>query len=181
MPDLPIFLVIIGPSGAGKSTLIHRFLRCLSVTPRLPRGQEQDGIDYFFVSTEEFERRIQAGRFLEHATVFGKHRYGTDREFVGGHLAGGRSVVKDVDVQGALQIQINFPQAVLVFVTPSDRAEIERRLRGRGTEDEAAIQRRLAEADIELKHQDAFGHKVINDDLELAAADLARIVANARL
>lgn len=176
------FLVIAGPSGAGKSTLIQRFLkgrpevlRCLSVTTRAPRGQERDGVDYFFVSPEEFARRVAEGAFLEHATVFGRHSYGTPRSYVEENLRAGRSVIKDVDIQGARQIQATFPGALTVFVVPPTRAEVERRLRGRGTEDADSIVRRLAEADVELDAWREFGHLIINDDLDQAAADLAAI------
>lgn len=177
------FLVIAGPSGAGKSTLIQRFLRnrpdvlrCLSVTTRPPRGQERDGVDYFFVTPEEFSRRIATDAFLEHATVFGRHSYGTPRSYVEENLRAGRSVIKDVDVQGARQIHATFPTALTIFVVPPDRAEIERRLRGRGTEDADSIARRLAEADIELAAWGEFDYLIINDDLDRAAADLEAIL-----
>lgn len=177
------FLVISGPSGAGKSTIIQALLartpglvRCLSCTTRAPRGQERDGVDYFFLAPEEFARRVAADAFLEHATVFGKHSYGTPRSFVEEQLAAGRSVVKDMDVQGAAQIRRSFPAAVLVFVAPSSRAEIERRLRGRATDSDEVIARRLAEADAELARWRDYDFLVINDDLERAVGDLAAVL-----
>ena len=178
-----LFLVLYGPSGAGKSSVIQRFLRanpgfirCLSVTTRTPRGTEQDGRDYFFTSADEFSRRVGANQFLEHAVVFGKHHYGTPRTFVEENLRAGRSVIKDVDVQGALRIRSTFPKAVQVFIVPPSRDEIERRLRGRATDDEDTIRRRLEEADAELALWEQYDYLVINDDLDRAVADLSAIV-----
>ena len=178
-----LFLVLSGPSGAGKSTVIQRFLRanpgyirCLSVTTRAPRGTEQDGRDYFFTSADEFSARVGANQFLEHAVVFGKHHYGTPRTFVEENLRAGRSVIKDVDVQGALRIRSTFPKAVQVFIVPPSREEIERRLRGRATDDEDTIRRRLEEADAELALWEQYDYLVINDDLDRAVADLSAIV-----
>ncbi|MCK6487940.1 MAG: guanylate kinase [Planctomycetes bacterium] len=182
------FLVISGPSGAGKSTIIQGLcarlpglVRCLSCTTRAARGQERDGVDYFFLSAEEFARRTAAGAFLEHATVFGKHSYGTPRAFVEEQLAAGRSVIKDVDVQGGAQIRRSFPAALQVFVAPSSRGEIERRLRHRGTDSEEVIARRLAEADAELARWQDYDHLVINDQLEQAIDDVAAILRAAAL
>jgi guanylate kinase len=178
-----LFLVLSGPSGAGKSTVIQRFLkanpgfiRCLSVTTRAPRGMERDGVDYFFNSDEEFSRKVGANQFLEHAVVFGKHHYGTPRTFVEENLRAGRSVIKDVDVQGALRIRQTFPAAVQVFVVPPSRVEIERRLRGRATDDEDTIRRRLEEADAELAQWDQYDYVIFNDVLDQAVADLSAIV-----
>lgn len=177
------FLVLSGPSGAGKSTVIQRFLRahpefirCLSVTTRTPRGSERDGIDYFFTDEAEFSRRVGANQFLEHAVVFGRHHYGTPRTFVEENLRAGRSVIKDVDVQGAMRIRQNFPHAVQVFIVPPSRAEIERRLRTRATDDEDTIRRRLEEADAELAQWDQYDYLVINDELDQAVRDLTAIV-----
>ncbi|MFM2092113.1 MAG: guanylate kinase [Planctomycetota bacterium] len=187
-PAGPRFVCLVGPSGAGKSTLLQRFLglrpdyrRCLSVTTRAPRGAERDGVDYIFVDQPEFDRRVAAGAFLEHATVFGKASYGTTRSWVMDRLAAGQGVIKDLDIQGAAQIRERMPGAVLVFVTPSQRAEIERRLRGRGTDDEATIRRRLDESERELAQAALCGHLVVNDDLDTAALDLAAVVRAAEL
>lgn len=178
-----LFLVLSGPSGAGKSTVIQRFLRanpdfirCLSVTTRAPRGDERDGIDYFFISADEFSRRSGASQFLEHAVVFGRHHYGTPRTFVEENLRAGRSVIKDVDVQGALRIRQTFPAAVQVFIVPPSQAEIERRLRSRATDDTDTIRRRLEEADAELAQWDQYDYLIINDDLDRAVADLSAVV-----
>ena len=179
----PRFVCLVGPSGAGKSTLLKRFLglrpdyrRCLSVTTRAPRGEERDGVDYHFVDDAEFAARVAAGRFLEHAVVFGKASYGTDRTVVESCLREGAGVIKDVDIQGARLIRERMPEAVLVFVTPSDRAEIARRLRGRGTDSETTILRRIDESERELAQAGLCRFLVINDDLERAAADLAAVV-----
>jgi guanylate kinase len=184
----PRFLVISGPSGAGKSTLMGRLLlargdlvRCLSVTTRPPRGQERDGVDYHFSTPEAFAAQVAAGAFLEHATVFGKHAYGTLRAVVEGHLAAGRSVIKDVDVQGAAQIRSTFPAAIQVFIAPTSRSDIELRLRSRATDSEEVIARRLAEADAELARWREYDYLVINDGLDRAVADLAAILDAERL
>ncbi len=184
----PRFVCLVGPSGAGKSTLLHQFLarrpdyrRCLSVTTRPPRGEEKDGIDYVFVDQPEFDRRVAAGAFLEHATVFGKASYGTTRSWVQDRLDAGQGVIKDLDIQGAAQVRERMPGAVLVFVTPSRRDEIERRLRSRATDDEATIRRRLDESERELAQAGLCGHLVVNDDLGSAVADLAAIVRAAEL
>lgn len=178
-----VFLVLSGPSGAGKSTVIQRFLRanpdfirCLSVTTRAPRGQERDGVDYLFTSADEFSRRSSANQFLEHAVVFGKHHYGTPRTFVEENLRAGRSVIKDVDVQGALRIRQTFPAAIQVFVVPPSQAEIERRLRARATDDDDTIRRRLEESEAELAQWDQYDYLVLNDDLDQAVRDLTAIV-----
>ena len=186
--DQTMFVVLSGPSGAGKSTLITSFLaaepdfvRCLSVTSRPPRGDESDGRDYFFVSQERFQGLVLDGAFLEHAQVFGQHSYGTPRSFVAENFAAGRSVIKDVDVQGAIQIRRSFPAAMQIFVVPPSRAEIERRLRGRGTESEDAIRRRLGEAELELAQWAEYDYLVFNDSIEQAVADLRAVVRAERL
>ncbi len=186
--DQALFLVVSGPSGAGKSTLIRRFVEyhpefttSISVTTRPPRPGESDGVDYWFVSDEEFSRKVRDGEFLEHAQVFAKHFYGTPRAFVTDRFAQGRSVIKDIDVQGARQIRRSFPAAVLVFVVPTRYQDIEGRLRGRGTDSEGSIQRRLVEAELELAQWRSYDYLVVNDEVERAAADLAAIIRAERL
>ncbi len=182
------FLVLSGPSGAGKTTLIKAFrarypafVRCLSLTTRPPRGSEQHGVDYLFTTHEAFQTKVEQGELLEHATVFGEHRYGTPRSFVELNLEAGRSVVKDIDVQGADQVRSTFPAALRVFVAPPSRAVLEERLRGRGTESEEAVARRLAEAERELSRWREFRYLVVNEDLERAVDDLWAIVRAAQL
>lgn len=194
MADFPshappsLFVVMSGPSGAGKSTLLRRFLHLnhdflmsISVTTRAPRPGEVEGRDYYFVDQAEFRRRIAAGDFLEHAQVFGAHWYGTPRQFIEARFAEGRSVIKDIDVQGAAQIRRNYPGAVFVYVVPPSREDIERRLRGRSTESEEAVQRRLAAVASELEQWKAYDYLVINDDLEKAAQDLTALIRTHRL
>lgn len=183
-----LLVLISGPSGAGKSTLLRRFLRdhddfamSISVTTRPPRPGERDGVDYHFSSAEDFTRRLDQGEFVESAQVFGQHHYATPRTFIDQRFAEGRSVIKDIDVQGATQIRGSFPDAILVFVVPSSQSEIERRLRSRNTEGEESVQRRLHEAERELAQWPNYDYLVINDDLERAANDLGAIVRVARL
>lgn len=177
-----------GPSGAGKSTLLRRFLHLnhdflmsISVTTRPPRPGEVEGRDYYFVDQTEFRRRIAAGDFIEHAQVFGTHWYGTPRQFIDARFAEGRSVIKDIDVQGAAQIRRNYPSAVFVYVVPPSKEDIERRLRGRSTESEEAIQQRLSAVASELEQWKSYDYLVINDDLEHAAHDLTALIRTHRL
>lgn len=177
------FLVISGPSGSGKSTVMARacaldpqLARCLSVTTRAPRGAERDGVDYLFVSQAEFDRRAANCGFLEHAVVFGKASYGTPRDIVETHLGAGRSVIKDVDVQGACQIRTSFPAAVHIFLVPPTPDEVEVRLRGRGTDAPEVVARRLAEAEREVAHWRDYDHLVVNADVDQAARDVLAIL-----
>ncbi len=183
LPPPPRLIVVSGPSGAGKSTVIQRacamdptLVRCLSCTTRAPRGAERDGVDYWFLEQAEFDRRAVAGGFLEHAVVFGKASYGTPRAFIEDRLDSGLSVIKDVDVQGAAQIRTSFPQAVHVFLVPPDPAEIERRLRGRGTDADEVVSRRLAEAQHEIACWRGYDFLIVNDEVERAAADLLTVL-----
>jgi guanylate kinase len=183
-----LFLILSGPSGSGKSTLMNAFMqrrpdfvRCLSVTTRPPRGSEQNGVDYHFVDETGFLRRVDSGAMLEHAQVFGKHRYGTLRSVVEDHLAAGRGVIKDMDVQGAAQVRSSFPAAVHIFVVPPTRADIESRLRGRGTDAPEVIARRLEEAERELACWRDYDYLVVNDTVERAVGDLEAIVLAERL
>jgi guanylate kinase len=183
LPPPARLMVVAGPSGAGKSTVIRRacelepsLVRCLSCTTRAPRGGERDGIDYWFLPEDEFARRAAGGGMLEHAVVFGRASYGTPRAFVEAQLAAGRSVIKDVDVQGAAQIRAAFPAAILVFLVPPDRTEVEQRLRGRATDSPEAVARRLAEADREVARWREFDALVVNADVDLAARDLLALL-----
>ncbi len=183
-----LLVVMSGPSGAGKSTLLRRFLHLnpdflmsISVTTRGPRPGEIDGRDYSFVAREEFARRLAAHEFLEHAQVFGENWYGTPRGFIEARFAEGRSMIKDIDVQGAAQIRQNYPDAVLVYVVPPSRAEIERRLCSRASETNESIARRLDACEDELAQWRAYDYLIINDDLDHAAADLTALVRGHRL
>lgn len=174
--------VITGPSGVGKGTLIERLLDAVpelelsvSATTREPRAGEVDGRDYHFLTPEEFERRVEAADFLEHATYSG-NRYGTLREEVERRLAEGRSVVLEIEVQGARQVRAAMPEAVLIFIAPPDPAALRERLEGRGTDSPEAIARRLRTAEIELEAQDEFPHVVMNDEVQKSASELEKLV-----
>lgn len=174
--------VITGPSGVGKGTLIERLLDAVpelelsvSATTREPRAGEVDGRDYHFLTPEEFERRVEAADFLEHATYSG-NRYGTLREEVERRRAEGRSVVLEIEVQGARQVRAAMPEAVLIFIAPPDPAALRERLEGRGTDSPEAIARRLRTAEIELEAQDEFPHVVVNDEVQKSASELEKLV-----
>jgi guanylate kinase len=174
--------VITGPSGVGKGTLISKLLErvpdlelSISATTRQPREGEVDGRDYHFLTAEEFDRRVEAEDFLEFATYSG-HRYGTLRSEVRERLAAGRSVVLEIEVQGARQVRAAMRESVQVFIAPPEPAVLRERLRGRGTDSAEAIDARLEVAEQELAAQDEFAHRIVNDDLGRAADELEGIV-----
>jgi guanylate kinase len=176
--------VVSGPSGAGKGTLLALVLRRLntawlsvSATTRSPREGEMEGVQYFFLSNEEFDDLIAVDGLLEWATVHGE-RYGTIREEVERRLANGVDVVLEIDPQGAFQVQEKLPQAILVYIAPPSLETLEQRLRGRGTEDEASLRRRLSNAVEELKCCDRYRKVIINDDLETAAEELYQYIVH---
>jgi guanylate kinase len=184
MPSaVPKVFVITGPSGVGKGTLIRELLQrvpglelSVSATTRPPREGEVDGRDYHFLDREEFDRRAAANEFLEHATYSG-NRYGTLRSEVERRFAEGKSVVLEIEVQGARQVRAAMPgESVLVFIAPPDPAALRERLEGRGTDSEEAIAERLRTAELELAAAEEFQHVVVNDDVERAAGELERIV-----
>lgn len=179
---MPKVFVITGPSGVGKGTLISRLLTrvpdlelSISATTRAPREGEVDGRDYHFLSDEEFDRRIAEEDFLEFATYSG-HRYGTLRSEVRERLAAGRSVVLEIEVQGARQVRAAMRESVQVFIAPQDPAVLRERLEGRGTDSAEAIDSRLEVATQELAAREEFAYSVVNDDLSQAAAELEGIV-----
>lgn len=179
---MPKVFVITGPSGVGKGTLISELSRRLgglelsvSATTREAREGEVDGRDYHFLSSQEFERRARAGEFLEHATYSG-NRYGTLRSEVDRRLSEGRSVVLEIEVQGARQVRAAMPESVQVFIAPPDAAALRQRLEGRGTDTREAIDERLRTAELELAAQQEFEHVVVNDEIERAADELDAIV-----
>ena len=151
----------------------------VSVTTRAPRPGEVDGVDYFFIDDDAFERMIVAGELLESAEIVG-HRSGTPRGFVEDRLAAGRDVVLEIDVVGASQIRDHVPGSVLIFIEPPSTAELERRLRGRGTETEERIRLRLETAAWEMEERDWFDHVVVNDELERAWRQVAAIIEASR-
>jgi guanylate kinase len=174
--------VITGPSGVGKGTLI-RALRervpelalAVSATTRGARPGEEPGVDYHFLSDDEFERRVQAGEFVEHARYSGR-RYGTLREELERHRAAGRPVLLEIEVQGARQVREAMPEAVQVFIQPPSEDALRTRLVGRGTDSPEQVEARLATARAEVGAQDEFGHVVVNDRLEDAVDELERLV-----
>lgn len=178
-------IVISGPSGAGKTTLLRRlFERCpaplvssVSATTREPRPGEVDGRDYYFLSSEEFKRRRLQGDFLECCEVYGGGDwYGTLQSEVTPSLSAGKWVVLEIDVQGTLAVLQHYPDALTIFVRPGNQQELERRLRDRGTESEAALARRLSVARREWEFADRYRHQVINDEVERASAELCEIL-----
>ncbi len=188
----PLLIVLSAPSGAGKSTLCNRLLAefpslaySVSCTTRPPRGAEVDGRDYFFLSTEDFERRAARGEFLEHATVHA-HRYGTLRASVEDALAAGRSVLMDIDVAGADQVRKALAalpaDAPLragfldVFIRPPSLEELRRRLLARNEDRPEQIELRLANAAAEMAQSPRFRHTVVNDDLDRAYAELRQMM-----
>jgi guanylate kinase len=176
-----LFLVT-APSGAGKTSLVRALLKdhpnirfSISYTTRKQRPNEKDAHDYHFVDKAEFQRMVAAGEFLEHAQVFDNY-YGTSRKTVEAEMAAGRDILLEIDWQGAAQVRLLMPEAVSVFVLPPSRAELERRLRTRGTDSDEVIARRLKDAVGDMSHWREFDYVVVNDDFDHALSELAGIV-----
>ena len=179
-----MLLVLAGPSGVGKGTIVRRLRErfprvweSVSYTTRPPRVGERDGVEYRFVTRREFEALRDAGGFLEWFEVFGELK-GTPRSPVEEHIAAGTDVLLEIDVQGALKVRDEFPEAVLVFVKPPSPQELRRRLVSRGTETAADLDRRLAAAAAEEAQAPAFDFVVVNDDLERVVAEVAGILTD---
>lgn len=178
--------VFTGPSGAGKGTVLGRLVKeddrlffSISATTRAPRPGEQDGVHYYFLEKSDFENKIAQGAFLEHAQYVGNY-YGTLEAPVNEKLEEGFDVILEIEVQGAMQIKHKRPDAVLVFIAPPSFEELAARLRGRGTEDEAKVQKRLETAKGELAQQDKFDYVVVNDTVERAVNELHEILNKRR-
>ena len=178
-------IVLAGPSGVGKGSVVERLRSrdpeglalSISATTRPMRPGEVDGDDYLFVDDAGFDRMIEAGELLEWAEVYQGRRYGTPRTFVERSLADGRDVLLEIDVQGARLVRERVPDSVLVFIAPPSEAELERRLRERGTEDPDELRERLRVAfEDELPQQAWFDHVVVNDDLARAADEVLAII-----
>ncbi|MDX1552349.1 MAG: guanylate kinase [Marinobacter sp.] len=179
--------VISAPSGAGKTSLVAAMLEqdaqlCVSVshTTRPMRTGEQDGVNYHFVSRDEFEAMIARGDFLEHADVFGNY-YGTSQVWVNQTLARGKDVILEIDWQGAEQIRRLMPDCVSIFIVPPSQEALEERLTGRGTDAPDVVERRLKEASDECSHALEFDYLVVNDDFSIALGDLLAVVRSQRL
>jgi len=175
--------VVAAPSGAGKTTLVHKLMDTnaalrfsISFTTRPQRHTETDGEDYFFVSPEAFQTMIDAGDFLEHALVF-DHCYGTSKTQVASLLNEGHNVILEIDWQGARQVRNHMPDCRSIFLLPPSIAELKRRLTGRGTDSAEVIERRYQDALGDMSHWHEFDFAVINDDLDVAHAELERIVS----
>jgi guanylate kinase len=174
--------VITGPSGVGKGTLIRTLLQrvpelelAVSATTRRPRLGETHGVDYHFLSDQEFQQKVEAGEFVEHAEYSGR-RYGTLRSELEQRLARDVPVVLEIEVQGARQVKETMPEAVRIFIAPPSEEALRTRLIGRGTDSADDMEQRLATAAAELQAQDEFGHVVVNDRLEVAVAALEEVV-----
>jgi guanylate kinase len=181
----PYLVVLSAPSGAGKTTLCRKLLDdfpdlvlSISSTSRQPRGSEQDGVEYYFLTKQEFEKQIQADRFAEWALVHGNY-YGTSKDSIEKIFNQKKSVLLDIDVQGAELLRKAFPQQCYrIFISPPSLGELEFRLRTRNTDSEEAIQRRLTNAKTEMAAGKNFDSMIVNDTLDRAYGELQDILAN---
>src|SRR5712671_4811089 len=183
----PLVLIVSGPSGSGKSTLVQRLLQMpgtmasRSCTTRMRRATEATGKCYDFVTTEEFEAMVSRGEFLEYARVFGRHSYGTPKKWLEESRKKGLDLVLEIDVQGAAQVKEKLPESVAIFILPPSRAELERRLRGRGQDSNEEIARRLAKARDEIaEFGKYYDFCVVNDDVKRAGREAQAIVTALR-
>lgn len=182
-----LLLVLSAPSGAGKGTIIKRLMDddrslklSVSATTRSPRPGEVDGEDYFFLSRDEFDDLVKNGEMLEHAEYVGNY-YGTPRQPVEDWMDQGHDVVLEIEVKGGAQVKQLMPECVSIFILPPSMKVLEKRLRGRGTEDEETIQKRLAKAREEIPHAKDYDYIVYNDALEDAVSDLRAIIKAEKL
>ena len=178
--------IISAPSGSGKSTLVNHVLATIpelkfsiSYTTRKPRGREQNGKEYFFISRPEFQNMIDQDAFLEHADVFGDY-YGTACRFLEEAREQSKDLLLDIDVQGAAQVKKKVPEAVSIFILPPNRSELEQRLRSRGQDSEEKIQRRLEEARREIENYDKYDYILVNDHLDDSVKALEAILLSER-
>jgi guanylate kinase len=187
---MSIVYIVSAPSGSGKSTLVNELFKMvsgldfsISYTTRPPRGSEQNGKEYFFVSKQEFEAMIAADEFLEYANVFGNDGdyYGTSRRFLREAEKRGHDLLLDIDVQGAAQIKKKLPDAVRIFILPPDREKLEWRLRNRGLDSEAVIRRRLDTARREIENYSKYDYILVNNLLEQSADELKAVVLAERI
>ena len=176
-------IIFTGPSGVGKGTILKEYFSknkdidivySISNTTRSPRIGEKEGVDYFYISKEEFEELIKKDSFLEWANYSGNY-YGTNKAFVDENLKKGKSVLLEIELQGAIQVMKKCPEALSIFISPPDFEELKRRLIGRHTEDDSAIQKRLEAAKAEIKNSDKFQYVIENDTIENAVKKLSDI------
>lgn len=180
-------IVLSGPSGAGKDSIIrelknyyHNFWVSVSMTSRAPRGEEVDGIDYFFVSKEEFESHIKRNDFLEYAMYNGNY-YGTPKSKINDFLIQGKDVILEIEIQGALKIKEEFPEAIFIFIMPPSMRELVNRLKKRNTENIDKIIERFKKAYQEINYYNNYNYVVVNDDLEEAVKKVWAILLSERL
>lgn len=185
MTSKGILIVVSGFSGAGKGTLMRRLMETydnyalsISMTTRNPREGERNGVEYFFTTREEFEKKIAENKLIEYACYCDNY-YGTPREYVEEQLEAGKDVILEIEIQGALKVKEQFPEALLLFVTPPNAKELERRLVGRGTEKPEVIEQRLSRASEESEGIEEYDYIVVNDNLEECVKQLHSIVINA--
>ncbi len=186
MKERGVLTVISGFSGAGKGTLVKKLISehdnyslSISMTTRSPRAGERDGVDYFFIDRDAFERNISEGRMLEYAEYVGNY-YGTPREYVEKQLSEGRDVILEIEYLGAFQVKKMLPEALLLFVTPPSADELLRRLRGRNTETEDKIRDRMKRAIEEADIVDKYEYILLNDDLDTCVRQTHEIIQNAK-
>jgi len=184
---MSIVFIVSAPSGSGKSTLVSELFKVtknldfsISYTTRAPRGSEQNGKEYFFVTKDQFEAMIAADDFLEYANVFGNY-YGTAKRFLREAEARANDLLLDIDVQGAQQVKQGIPDAVSIFILPPDRKTLEWRLRSRGLDSEGVIRRRLDDARREIENYSKYGYILINEKLERATDELKAVVMAERM
>ena len=177
-------IIFSAPSGSGKSTIINYLMEqglnlhfSISATSRPPRGKEQNGVEYFFLSSDEFRKRIAEGDFLEYEEVYTDRFYGTLKSQVDKQLAEGENVIFDVDVKGGCSIKEHYGEkAMSIFIQPPSIEELRKRLNGRGTDSAEVIEDRIARAEFELSFAERFDHVVVNDNLEKAEAEVLELV-----
>ena len=182
--DKGVLLIVSGLSGAGKGTICKRIMEknpdyelSISATTRDPRPGEVDGREYFFITKEEFEDRIKNGQLLEYAKYVDNY-YGTPKDWVLAQMDQGKNVILEIELQGAFQVRDQIPEAVLIFIMPPDMEELERRLRGRGSETEEQIKKRLLRAMEEIEYVDQYDYVIVNEEVEKSVEMLHTIVLN---
>ena len=187
MKEKGLLTVVSGFSGAGKGTLMKGLLSkydnyalSVSMTTRAPRPGEENGREYFFITREQFEKNIADGKLIEHAQYVGNY-YGTPKDYVFEQLEAGKDVLLEIEIQGALQIKKKFPEALLLFVTTKDAQTLVNRLKGRGTEEEDVIIKRLKRAAEESEGIEEYEYLIVNDDLDTCIEDMNDIIQKAKL